>query len=240
MRTSILVVALFSAACPQSEEKPEADTKESPAEPEAEKLDAIFGFKSKTAYYYQGKDGAPDTIKLGGVDEKVVSLDGKNEAELLKIIESNLFPSQPSAPEGLEGPEASATPKPLATIAWVNHKTEVALSNPVYSAEEQTLTMDVEITDGKLHEGSLGAVDLKLQDCPDQTYVCAKSTLTACKKEIGPVGTCWNWLAINCLPCHCSEDMQLCKDKNPSCCGKADEPCYPARLGPHGWERYCL
>ena len=121
-----------------------------------------------------------------------------------------------------------------------DRKTEVSLRNPFYSAGARTLKFEIEVVDGILHEGSVGRIELKVQDCPDQSYVCAKSTLTACNNEIGPVGTCWNWLELNCIPCHCDSDMKLCVEKNPTCCGHDDEPCYPSRLGPHGWDRYCL
>jgi len=203
---------------------------------------AIFGFKAETASYKKGTEGKPDTLEFGGVDEQVTSPDGKNQAEMLKIVESNLFPEKVIIPPS-ELKEAKETPaqKAHAWLVWLDDKqAEISLSNPIYSAGARTMKFDIEIIGGVLHEGSLGKVELKLQDCPDNTYVCAKSTLTACNNEIGPVGTCWNWLALNCLPCHCDSDMKECVEKNPDCCDKADEPCYPSRLGPHGWERYCL
>lgn len=247
MRTFITLTALVAlTACPVAETpaptpKPEPEAKAEPKQPEAKPEPAkpapdvsIFGFKAETARYAKGK------LTLGTVDEKVTSPDGKYEAEILKIIESNLFPDTHPMPRG-DGP-TSVTPA-QATHAWLDWSgktTEVALSNPLYSAGAASLTLDVEVIDGPTPEGSLGPVELRLQDCPDQTYVCAKSMLTACNNEIGPVGTCWQWLSLSCTPCHCSEDMKECVEKNPKCCGKEDEPCYPARLGPNGWERNCL
>ena len=203
---------------------------------------SIFGFNAKTAMYKKGKDGAPDTLEFGGVDDNVHSPDGKTTAEMIRIIESNLFTTDHAVPEGFEGKVDMLRGTAVhAWLSWLDDKkAEVSLRNPFYSAGAATLKFDIEVLGGQLHEGSLGKVELDLQDCPGTTYVCAKSTLTACNKEIGPVGTCWNWLALNCLPCHCDGDMKLCVEKNPKCCGHEDEPCYPSRLGPHGWERYCL
>lgn len=242
MRTFTLVAALALAltACP-TDDKPSDTTKAPEPTPEltTEPDVSIFGAKAQTASYTKGKDGSSDRLTLGGVDGKVVSPNGKHEAEMLKIIESNLFPTEHPVPD--EGPPTPTPPQPA--HAWLDHSgktTEIALTNPVYSAGAGTLTLDVSVINGTLSEGALGPVSLRVQDCPDQTYVCAKSMLTACNNEIGPVGTCWNWLALNCLPCHCDADMKECVEKNPSCCGKENEPCYPARLGPHGWNRYCL
>lgn len=245
-----VILPLFLLACPIGSPKEEPlpakddstqsaeDTTEKPAEkPEIDV--SIFGIKAKTADYVTGEDGT-GVLTLGGVNEKVVSPDGTNTVEMMKIIESNLFPIKHPMPKG-EGPSKVTPAEGVhAWLMWGDKQTEVALSNPMYSAGAQTLTLDAQIVDGSLEDGSFGAVELKLQDCPDTTYVCAKSTLTACNKEIGPIGTCWNWLALNCLPCHCDADMKECVEKNPTCCGHKDEPCYPSRLGPHGWERYCL
>lgn len=255
MRKLTLIIPLLLAGCPGAD-PPDADAKADPVAdekkddgktdeeaPEKPEVDvSIFGFKAETAMYKKGKDGASDTLELGGVDGEVVSPDGTNKAEILKVIESNMFPAEHPAPKGYEGDVSNLERAPVhAWVHWLDdHRAEVALSNPLYSAGARTLKFDVRVVDGQVHEGSLGKVEFKLQDCPDTTYVCAKSTLTACDEEIGPVGTCWNWLALNCLPCHCSEDMKECVEKNPKCCGHEDEPCYPSRLGPHGWERYCL
>jgi hypothetical protein len=248
MRKLILILP-FLFACPVTDapKKTEAttdektDTKSDEADKPAPEV-SIFGFHAKTAMYKKGKDGASDTLELGGVDESVYSPDGKNTAEMMKIIESNMFPATHPTPAGYEGDMLTVgVPAIHAWVHWLDDKqAEISLRAPFYSAGAGTLKFDIEVIDGQLHEGSLGNVELKLQDCPDTSYVCAKSTLTACNKEIGPVGTCWNWLALNCLPCHCDGDMKLCVEKNPKCCGHEDEPCYPSRLGPHGWERYCL
>jgi hypothetical protein len=251
------IVFLFSVAfllgCPTTEKKPEeakddtskqASNEETKEEPEKAAPDvSIFGFNAKTAMYKKGKDGTSDTLEFGGVDDRVYSPDGEHMADMLKVIESNLFPEKEVTAldpklKDAKNPEADAA---HAWLVWMDDKqVEVALRNPFYSAGAATLKFDVEVVDGTLPEGSLGKAELRLQDCPDQDYQCAKFTLEACNATTGKVGTCWQWAALNCLPCHCSEDMAICKKKDPKCCGAADAPCYPSRLGPHGWERYCL
>jgi hypothetical protein len=230
---------------PPKDEKKADTEKKTDEKAEPEKPDPavwVFGLKAETAMYKKGKDGASDTIQFGGVGDRVSSPDGKREAEVLKIVESNLFPEEtvvrPPQLADAKTPEGGVA---HAWLVWLDDKqAEVAISNPLYSAGAGTLTLDVEVIDGQVHEGSLGKVELRVQDCPDQDYQCAKFTLEACNATTGKVGTCWSWPALNCLPCHCSEDMAICKKKDPKCCGDADAPCYPSRLGPHGWERYCL
>jgi hypothetical protein len=248
MRKLIFILPLFLFGCPVTEDTekkeslPAKDDSTKTAEKETEKPAAdvaIFGFKAETASYKKGKDGARGTLQLGGVADQVASPDGKNKAEMLKVLESNLFPSD-EVPASLPDAKNPSNAAPHAWVMWMDKQTEVALYKPFYSAGARTLTFEVDVVDGTLPEGSLGKVELRLQDCPDQSYVCAKSTLTACNHEIGPVGTCWQWLSMSCTPCHCDGDMKMCVEKNPKCCDKEDEPCYPARLGPHGWNRFCL
>jgi len=253
MRKLLFTLPLLLAACPAGDAskatgkatktEAKADVKSDERKADEPLVDvSVFGFAAETAMYKKGQDGAPDTLELGGVDEQVTSPDGTHRAEMMKVVESNVFPAEHPAPVGYGGDVSRLGGAPVhAWLHWLDDKrAEVSLDNPLYSAGARTLRFDVEVVDGTVHEGSLGKVELRVQDCPDTTYVCAKSMLTACDEEIGPVGTCWNWLALNCLPCHCSEDMQECVDKNPKCCGHEDEPCYPSRLGPNGWERYCL
>ena len=248
---TLLLSLVFLFGCPKkAPEKPEeakddtskqASTEDKEAPPEKPSLDvSIFGFNAKTAMYTKGKDGKSDTIELSGVDDSVYSPDGKNTAEMMKVIESNMFPDGYAAPKGYEGDLEKLVGDPIhAWIHWMDDKqVEVSIRNPFYSEGAGTLKFDVEIIDGNLHEGSLGKVEFRVQDCPDRSYVCAKSTLTACNNHIGPVGTCWNWLEFNCIPCHCDADLKLCVEKNPKCC-KGDV-CDPAWLGRYGWNRYCL
>lgn len=253
MRKLSLILPFLLASCPggappDKGQKPEVETRTDKPEPDKPEPDEpelavpIFAFGAGTATYTKGKDGAPDTLELSRVDDNVHSLDGKTTAELMKVLESNLFPEKVVVlPPQLKGAEAPEGGKTRAWLVWLDEEqAEVTLANPLYSAGAGTLKFDVEVIDGPVHEGPLGKVELKLQDCPDQDYQCAKFTLESCQATTGKVGTCWNWLALNCLPCHCSEDMAICKEKDPKCCGNADAPCYPSRLGPHGWERYCL
>lgn len=225
------------------EKKPDDGKTEEKQEPEKPAPQVwIMGMKAETAMYRKGKNGGSDTLEFGGVGDRMRSPDGKNEADVLKIVESNLFPDiQTIAPPQLGDAKDPGGDVAHAWLVWMDDRqAEVALRSPVYSAGARTLKFDVEVVDGTLHEGSLGPVELRLQDCPDQDYQCAKFQLEACQATTGKVGTCWNWLALNCLPCHCSGDMELCKEHDPKCCGDPDAPCYPSKLGPHGWERFCL
>lgn len=247
----LLLTLPFLFACPGDSTKKGdevADTKaeekgQEKGEPEKpEPAVWVFGLKAETAMYKKGKDGARDRLEFGGVGDQVSSPDGKQSAEILKIVESNLFFEQGPKPEGVKGDvKYAAGEAPHAWLIWLDDRqAEIALYNPIYSAGARTLTVEVEVVGGPLNEGSLGPVELRVQDCPDQDYQCAKFQLEACQATTGKIGTCWNWLALNCLPCHCSEDMELCKEHDPKCCGDPDAPCYPSKLGPNGWERFCL
>jgi hypothetical protein len=67
-------------------------------------------------------------------------------------------------------------------------------------------------------------------DCPDFTR-CEFDCLS-CEEIVqdiplpgGPVGSCWDWGLLTCLPCHTTTDAlrALCNQANPACRGQ----CWP-------------
>lgn len=118
---------------------------------------------------------------------------------------------------------------------------DVLLTNQSYDTSNGILEFDVETADGSALPGEMDTIEVHLQSCADESYVCAWSDLTTCDEGIGPVGTCWHWIVLACTPCDCDKDIKRCTEANPHCC-PAHGGCVPARYAPapQGLDRFCL
>lgn len=111
----------------------------------------------------------------------------------------------------------------------------VELLNPVYDPDAGTVTYDAIILEGYEEEGlrylaqqqndyeipaEFGSGSLFIDDCPDGLVYCMnpRSLVTCAPAEtITNVGMCWNWLALNCVPCK-DRGAQLCNETFPDVC----------------------
>lgn len=172
--------------------------------------------------------GGITRLLLEGIEDKAKSGDGSQSASTGDFL--NAYPFDPGSPS------------PAGILFGANRqRIDVLLANPVYDSANAQLQFDVSGVDPGALPASIEAVEIRLESCPDQNYVCAWSDLTVCDNEIGPVGTCWHWLSLSCDPCDCSADINLCTEANPQCCPDHGG-CVPAKIvpPPQGLQRYCL
>ena len=188
---------------------------------------AIPVLTADSGSFFEAADGSI-RLALGGVVETVKSDDLSQSVATDVFLDAYPFDGDSPSPVAIEhGPDRT--------------RIEVALANPLYDPGNATLEFDVFVADVGTLPTSMDSVEIRLEDCPDQSYLCAWSDLTTCNNEIGPIGTCWKWLSLACLPCSCSDAIRLCTEKNPTCCPDHGG-CVPAKFAPapRGLERFCL
>lgn len=235
MKNFTIALAFLAVGCPKTPDDEDAPEKvveapeavPTPDDPEPQGNYA-FEFRAADAHLTNPGDEGRRRLWLRQAVDHATSPDDEHQLDNQTFVER--FPFDDASPSLAELRHGAGMAKSTMLRVW----------HPVWSAGAKSLMFEVEVVGGDPVPRSLDEVGLRVQDCPDQDYRCAKFTLEACQAATGKIGTCWNWLALDCLPCHCSEAMDLCKEHDPKCCGDPDAPCYPAKLGPHGWERFCL
>ncbi|HKY64490.1 MAG TPA: hypothetical protein VJR29_13860 [bacterium] len=167
-------------------------------------------------------------LSLAGIQGKAVSADGSQSVGTAEFLNAYPFSADSPSPAGL-------------VFGSNRQRIDLMLANPIYDSANANLQFDVSGVDPQGLPPSIDTVELRLESCPDQNYVCAWSDITVCDSSIGPVGTCWQWLSLSCDPCDCSADIQLCAEANPQCCPDHGG-CLPAKIvpPPQGLQRYCL